>query len=226
MARRLFSIGDIHGCETALQRLLEIVPLSGDDQIVTLGDYVDRGPRSRQVIDWLIAQTERGGVIPLRGNHEVMMLEALRGEIPLPQWLQFGGDTTLNSYAPAGQAACLEDLPLSHLRFLEQRLLPYYETDTHIFVHACVSPKLPMNRQSNDVLFWHRFEEMTRPHQSGKIVICGHTAQKAGLPVSHGFAICLDTWVYGQGWLTCLEVATGQYWQANQAGETRAGWLP
>jgi serine/threonine protein phosphatase 1 len=64
------------------------------------------------------------------------------------------------------------------------------------------------------------------PHESGKIMVCGHTSQKVGRPRNVGHAVCIDTRAYGEvGWLTCLDVASGRYWQANQKGETRAGWL-
>jgi serine/threonine protein phosphatase 1 len=65
-----------------------------------------------------------------------------------------------------------------------------------------------------------------RAHDSGKIMVCGHTAQKSGIPLNLGFAVCIDTYCYGGGWLTCLDVLTGRLWQASQQGATRSGWLP
>ncbi len=221
---RVFAIGDIHGCYTALQALLQDVPLTPQDRLITLGDYVDRGPDSRKVVEWLIGETRAGLCIPLRGNHEIMMLDALRGQMPMQHWLQFGGLDVLKSYAPEDRAGTPDDIPIEHLRFLDQELLPFYETDTHIFVHACLDPQLPLPKQNPGMLYWERFD-MLLPHHSGKIVVCGHTSQKSGVPNDKGFGICIDTWVYGRGWLTCLEVATGQFWQANQNGESRTGWL-
>jgi serine/threonine protein phosphatase 1 len=74
------------------------------------------------------------------------------------------------------------------------------------------------------MLLWEKFGDPP-PHISGKTMICGHTPQKSGRPKSVGHAVCLDTWVYGDGWLTCLDVERGNYWQANQRGEVREGWL-
>ena len=71
---------------------------------------------------------------------------------------------------------------------------------------------------------WERFDWIN-PHRSGKTIICGHTAQHSGEPADVGYAVCIDTWVYGDGWLTCLDVGTGEYWQANQDGETRQDQL-
>jgi serine/threonine protein phosphatase 1 len=74
------------------------------------------------------------------------------------------------------------------------------------------------------MLYWESFDNPP-PHASGKIMICGHTSQKSGRPRGLGHAVCIDTWAYGQGWLTCLDVGSGKYWQADQQGETRWDWL-
>lgn len=216
----LFAIGDIHGCWSALKTVLDFAPIHPADQIVTLGDYVDRGPDSRQVVEWVMEQTARGVCIPLRGNHEVMLLDALTGRMPLDIWLRFGGQAALDSYAADGTAGTPEDVPIEHLRFLDRELLPAYETPTHLFVHASLSPHLPLAQQPEQSLYWDRFESL-QPHQSGKMIVCGHTSQKSGVPADMGYGICIDTWAYGRGWLTCLELETHRYWQANQAGETR-----
>jgi serine/threonine protein phosphatase 1 len=221
---RLLAIGDIHGCYDALRTLVDFVPISADDMVVTLGDYVDRGPDSKQVIEWVMERTGRGQCIPLRGNHEVMMLDALRGQIPMQHWLQFGGDMAIHSYAHAQGRGRVEDIPIEHLRFLDRELLPCYETAQQIFVHATLAAQRDPADQPPLNLYWERFENM-EPHKSGKTVICGHTAQKDGKPKNVGYAICIDTWVYGKGWLTCLDVATGEYWQSNQRRETRRGRL-
>lgn len=220
----LYALSDLHGCWTALETLLKRSPIQDDDLIIALGDYIDRGPDSRQVLEWIIERTARGACLPLRGNHEVMLVEALRGTAAMKAWLQFGGQEALDSYAHHGRGRP-EDFPAEHLRFLEEQLLPGYETETHLFVHATLEPHLPLNQQPDDALYWNRFETL-QPHDSGKIIICGHTAQKSGVPASKGYGICLDTWVYGRGWLTCMNVLTGEYWQASQAGEFRQGTIP
>ncbi len=81
-----------------------------------------------------------------------------------------------------------------------------------------------MDQQSDDMLYW---QKLVRPCAmfSGKIMICGHTRQKNGLPLDLGTTICIDTNVYEDGWLTCLDVRTGRIWQANEMGKSRIGWL-
>lgn len=221
---RLLAVGDIHGCFKALKALEEFVGFSDDDLVVTLGDYVDRGPNSREVMDWVIARVDRRLCAPLRGNHEIMMLEALSGRMPLLNWLQYGGDTAMDSYTehPPGRP---EDVSVPHLQFLSHELLPWFETPEHIFVHASLDSRLPLAQQHEGNLYWERFDFIA-PHISGKQIICGHTSQKSGVPFDKGFAVCIDTWCYGGGWLTCLDVHTGQYWQANEQGQTRSDWLP
>jgi serine/threonine protein phosphatase 1 len=220
---RHLAIGDVHGCITALTTLAAFVPFRPDDVLVTLGDHVDRGPDSCAVLDWLIDRQSRGNLISLRGNHEVMMLHARDDADALSTWLEVGGDAALASYSPFGDAGKLIDVPDAHWEFLEQTL-PHHEIDTHFFVHANAYPDLPLAEQPDFMLYWESFEHPP-PHVSGKVMVCGHTSQKSGRPRSVGHAVCIDTWVYGKGWLTALDVATGRYWQSNQRGESRGGWL-
>lgn len=222
---RVLAIGDIHGCLTAFETLLEAVQPEPQDHIVTLGDYIDRGPDSRGVIERLLGMCGTGHLVPLRGNHEVTLLKARTDRSAAMFWYSgFGGLETMESYAKAGAVRTLSDLPDSHLNFIANRCLPYYETETHIFVHACLDPKLPLDRQPDEMLYWEKFRNPA-PHYSGKVMVCGHTAQKTGVPANLGHAICIDTWVYGDGWLTCLDVVSGHVWQANQAGQQRESWI-
>lgn len=220
---RHLAIGDVHGCFTALTTLAAFVPFSPDDVLVTLGDYVDRGPNSCAVLDWLIHRRRRGELVALRGNHEVMMLQARESDEALSRWREVGGDAALASYSPFDDAGRLVDVPDEHWQFLEQTL-PYHETPTHFFVHANAYPDCPLADQPDFMLYWESFDRPP-PHESGMVMVCGHTVQKSGRPKSVGHAVCIDTWVYGKGWLTALDVATGRYWQANQKGEARGGWL-
>jgi len=89
-------------------------------------------------------------------------------------------------------------------------------------VHANLDPKLPLDEQDEGVLYWERFGK-PGPHVSGKTMICGHTSQGSGKPKSVGHAVCIDTLVYGGGWLTCLDVETNEYWQTNEDGGKRKG---
>ncbi len=221
---RTLAIGDIHGCSAALDALLADVDPRPGDRLVTLGDYIDRGPDSRGVLNRLISLHAAGLLVPLRGNHEQMMLRAREDEELRWSWFRVGGAQTLGSYAPRHRLGDLADVPPAHWAFLERTCAEYHETDTHIFVHAGADPDKPLAAQPSYVLLWEPFTDLG-PHQSGKVLVCGHTAQRSGRPLDRGHAICIDTFVYGGGWLTCLEVNTGRVWQANQRGERRSGWL-
>jgi serine/threonine protein phosphatase 1 len=232
---RTLAIGDIHGCLTALDCLLAFVkPLPGD-RIITLGDYIDRGPNSKGVLDRLIELSQSGQygeLFPLRGNHELMMLGAKEGDRDaLSFWLRFGGLEALQSYAPKGESPTTElteHIPPKHWHFIEH-MCDYknkYETKTHIFVHANLHPGRSLDEQTSEHLHWETLSPRThRPHMSGKVMICGHTEQRSGIPLVLEKAICIDTWVYGNGWLTCLDVDSGRYWQANELGATRQGMI-
>ena len=219
-----YAIGDVHGCFTALRTLVDLVNPKLDDQIIMLGDYVDRGPNSRGVLQWLIDQQEARNLVCLRGNHEIMMLDARADLVRRRRWGKHGGGETWDSYEDAtNEAEGLEAVPDEHWQFMEN-LLPYHETDTHIFVHAAAYSDMPMNEQPDFMLFWERFE-MIAPREDGKTIVCGHTSQKSGLPKCKAHAICIDTNACRGGWLTCLDVETGKYFQANQEQETRQGWI-
>jgi serine/threonine protein phosphatase 1 len=224
MRRRTLAIGDIHGCFRALSTLEEFVPFERSDRIITLGDYVNRGPDSRSVLEWLIARAEQGGLIPLRGNHELMMCAAKESPRHFDEWIASGGGATLRSYTSQTGPEALECVPAEHWRFIEQKCRPYFETSSHFFVHANVRPDIPLDEQPDYMLYWEKFNDPPA-HESGKTMVCGHTPQPDGPPRSIGHAICIDTGVYRGGWLTCLDVDSGTYWQANQQGQTRSGWL-
>jgi serine/threonine protein phosphatase 1 len=237
---RILAIGDIHGCSIAFDALIDSVKPQPNDKIITLGDYVDRGPDSKGVIDRLLTLHETGQLTALRGNHEVMMQrvrvsealpKAVRTALPKAvrnyhksQWLGKGGDATLASYAKFGKSGKLADVPDAHWNFIENICVDCYETQTHFFVHANACPYLPLAEQPDHMLFWEKFNNPA-PHFSGKTMVCGHTSQKSGVPLNLGHAICIDTRVYGKGWLTCLDVTSGKVWQANQAGQQRTAWI-
>lgn len=224
---RTLAIGDIHGCFIALTTLEREMTFTDEDLIITLGDYVDRGPDSKSVIDWLIARRRRrAGLVALQGNHELMMLWARLDSVSQKSWMNsfVGGDATLHSYDTAERDARIVDVPDEHWDFIVNHAMRYHETETHIFVHASVKPELPMDQQSDETLFWERFAPLPL-HRSGKPVICGHTAQHDGVPAQAPHGVCIDTWAHGGGWLTCLDVMTGEYGQANQRGEFRTGRL-
>ena len=214
---RVLAIGDIHGCNRALDTLLNVVMPGRDDLLITLGDYVDWGPDSRGVIDRLIDLDTRTRLVPLRGNHEELMIRARDFPNEVDLWLNVGGRTTLSSYGDQG-------IPDAHWDFLITRCVDYFETDSHIFVHGGLNPNLPAAEQKIHVLRWQSFRE-PRPHFSGKTMVCGHTEQKDGWPCNRGHAVCIDTGVRRRGWLTCLDVTTGRFWQSSENGGLRSGEL-
>ena len=218
---RTLAIGDIHGCINALLTLERFVQFKHDDIIVTLGDYIDRGPDSCAVVDWLIYTQSKLSLKPLRGNHDIMLLDSRSNQESMHDWMAAGGESTLRSYSPFdGDSGPLVDIPDTHWEFMESQLLSYYETDSHFFVHANAISDIALSEQPPYYLYWQNFGDPSR-HQSGKIMVCGHSSQKSGLPKTNGDAICIDTFAYGGGWLSCLDVETGTIWQSNENGDTR-----
>lgn len=212
---RTIVIGDIHGCYKALHRLLEEIRPTADDLLIFLGDYVDRGLESRQVIDRMLDLKKQCKPVFLLGNHEIMFREVLRGA-PAWMWLEVGGHETLDSYG--GQ---LSLIPASHHDFLND-LLPFYETDSHIFLHANYEAELPLEQQPEELLFWrHLSDSMPPAHFSGKHVYCGHTPQTSGEIADFGHLACLDTGCVMGLYLTALEIGAGKIWQSDKMGRLR-----
>ena len=211
MTGRVIAVGDIHGCSKAFATLVEAINLRADDTFIGLGDYVDRGPDSKGVLDQLIAISRRCRLVPILGNHDQLMLHARDATADLDEWIYCGGDTALASYGPD---ATLEQIPREHLQFLET-CVPYFETETHFFVHANYEPKLKLDEMDENCLRWRSLREsVPGPHFSGKIAILGHTPQQNILDL--GYLICLDTGCcYGRK-LTAMDVVSGQVWQATE----------
>jgi len=220
---RTLAIGDIHGCNVALTCLLEQVKPRADDQIIFLGDYIDRGPESRAVINAMIGMTAICTPVFLRGNHEVMLLNARTDELKASVWQSCGGLETLFSYDAAYDPAWPAKIPETHWKFFEDTVR-YFETNDHIFVHASLDAEVDMADQPHWLLHWE-FVERMKPHKSGKRVICGHSHQYSGQILDLGFGVCIDTGAAYGGWLTCLDITTGQWWQANDKKEVRQGAL-
>ena len=218
---RTIAIGDIHGCSAALGALIDAIDPQPDDTIIPLGDVIDRGPDSRGAIDMLIELSGRCHLVPLLGNHEEMLLTARIDPdslAALSAWLRNGGAATLESYGPGTGP---QDLPAEHVDFIES-CIEYYETDTHVFVHANYDANLPFDKQFAYKLHWESLRaRIPERHISGKTVVVGHTPQRAGQILDRGYLKCIDTGCYGGSWLTALDVDTGQLWQANQQGELR-----
>ncbi|HEX3148169.1 MAG TPA: metallophosphoesterase family protein [Gemmataceae bacterium] len=228
MSHRTIAVGDIHGCATALDSLLRSIDPKPDDTLITLGDYIDRGPNSRAVIDKLILLAGQCRLIRLVGNHEEMLMQAWSDKAAIKKWLEVGGVDTLRSYGWVRGGAprpLREWFPRPHQEFIEG-CQSYWETPTHIFVHAGVLPDLALNQQPAAALRWRvASAENALPHCSQKTVVVGHTPQFSGDILDLGHLVCIDTNCVRRGWLTAVNVESGQIWQANQAGETRKNRL-
>ena len=182
MKKRLIAVGDIHGHYYPLIRLLDIIHPTPQDKFVFIGDYIDRGPHSKQVIEYLIDFEKKYDAVFLRGNHEDMLL-AYICEDPEAQYGDSypinGSDKTAYSYT--GRENSLPELkqylPISHLNFIKRTLL-YYEMDKYIFVHAGVYPNVPMKLQKRENLLWIREPFFRYPTGLNKIVVFGHTVMK------------------------------------------------
>lgn len=218
MPNRTIAIGDVHGCSKALDALLGAIRPGPEDTLVTLGDYIDRGPDSRGVLDRLIDLGRRCRLVPILGNHDQMLLDVRSGKYPIYWLFDIGGTATLDSYGPGRDLGLI---PEAHYAFLEA-CLDFHETSTHIFTHANYFADLPMAEQPVGMLRWESLRDMVPgPHDSGKRVIVGHTSQKGGEVLDLGHLLCIDTYCHGGRWLTALEVNTGAVWQADREGNMR-----
>jgi serine/threonine protein phosphatase 1 len=172
----LAAIGDIHGCVKTLQALMEQLP--EDRTFVFLGDYIDRGPDSKGVVQFLIDFSRTHHCVFLRGNHEQMMLEANRGGSEFRIWMANGGRSTLKSY---GQAQMNFELPGAHFHFFRNTQL-FYETPEYVFVHGGLQPDRSIHEQlhenDEDALFdvlWERAHLNANTSNWEKTVVYGHS---------------------------------------------------
>ena len=202
--KRLFAIGDVHGCARELDLLLtQINPRSGDT-LVFLGDYIDRGPDARTVIDLILDLRRRCEVICLKGNHEDMFLDFL--ERPASKgaglFILNGGSATLASYGSGGGSF---EVPREHIEFLYTLKL-WHETEQYFFVHAGVPEQaLSSIREEDDAfLLWAREPFLSSEYKWEKKIIHGHTP----MPIVERRAnrINIDTGCVFDGHLTAVEL--------------------
>jgi serine/threonine protein phosphatase 1 len=211
--KKYFAIGDIHGCLDKLVKLMGLINVDwAKDTVVFLGDYIDRGPDPKKVVDYVMQLKERHErIVCLRGNHEAMFLNYLdRREEQI--FLFNGGRETLRSYGILPDA---EDrkakIPPKHLEFF-RTLLPFFETEKYLFVHAGVRPGIPMELQDPFDLIWIRHEFFMSDHGLEKIVVFGHTPFRRE-PYVEEKMIGIDTGAVYGGVLTCLELPAMQFHQ-------------
>ena len=193
-----YAIGDVHGCLTKLTALVALCLADAGKRparFVFLGDYVDRGPDSRGVIEYLMAlqHAQSGNVICLMGNHEDMLLAAIDHSDWEERWLRNGGLQTLESYGIAYAAG----IPRDHSNWL--RTLPKFHDDgLRFFVHAGVHPNRPLDQQDEHDLLWIREPFLSSDKDFGRLVVHGHTPLASGAPDIRSNRLNLDTAaVYG-----------------------------
>lgn len=203
----LYVIGDIHGCLAPLQRLLEnLEPDLHRDRLLFVGDYIDRGPESRGVVDYILALKARypaENIICLKGNHEVMFLDFLAGK-DRQLFLLNGGLSTLETYWGKDWDEQSElVLPPDHARFYKE-LRPFYETEDFLFVHGGIRPGVPWEEQEEEDFYWIRGEFIASTEDFGRRVIFGHTPFKQPLILPNKIGI--DTGLVYGNILTCLKL--------------------
>jgi serine/threonine protein phosphatase 1 len=186
----LIAIGDIHGCAKTLDLLLEHLDPTDEDHLIFVGDYIDRGPDSKGVIDRLLDLSQTHRCTFLRGNHEALMLGYLdRGEYDL--WRINGGTATLSSYARGGQQV---EIPEAHEDFIRTTQL-YYDHPDFFFVHAglrpCMGIEENLRRCGEEVFLWEREHLQADELAWEKPIVCGHTPQPD--PVNRDKLISIDT---------------------------------
>jgi serine/threonine protein phosphatase 1 len=223
----LYAVGDIHGRLDLLQAMLDRIEAdaresrqAGQRTLVFLGDYVDRGPDSRGVVERLTGDLPRGfDAHFLKGNHEAILLDFLAEPWRIDHWLLNGGDATMRSYgvdteqlarlrAPpeVWRQAFAAALPEAHLRFFKNLQLSVSFGD-YLFVHAGVRPDVPLGAQSEDDLIWIRGPFLDHAGPFGKIVVHGHTPGQE--PVTRPNRIGIDTGAFFTGRLTALRLQDG-----------------
>jgi serine/threonine protein phosphatase 1 len=191
-----FAIGDIHGCLDKLTALLgrcRHYAQGRPSRFVFVGDYIDRGPDSRGVVEALITlQAEQPGTVCLRGNHEAIMLDALStGDLLL--WLVNGAGETLASYGIEHPNA----LPRRHVDWIANLPL-WFDDGRRFFVHAGIDPNVPLDRQSERDLLWIREPFLVSARDYGRLIVHGHTPLRSGMPELRPNRLNIDTAaVYG-----------------------------
>jgi serine/threonine protein phosphatase 1 len=235
----VYAVGDVHGCLDALLALedeifADAAHFPEPRLLIMLGDYVDRGPASAQLIDHLMQPMPDGfSRLCLAGNHELVMLDYLEGRGNLEDWLRYGAEATLASYgvdtaylAKLGQGNAERDMlirqaiPVAHLQFLRQ-LAIVVEMPGFAFVHAGILPDMPLDRQSDWQLATVRKSFEEKAHLSERVVVHGHTPVEQ--PLHMKGRVNLDTGACFTGQLTGIRLwhNTGRYLSSRPGGNVR-----
>lgn len=218
-----YACGDVHGCDDLLAEFLDWVGVDAGGSpatVVFLGDYVDRGPQSRQVVERLMRGPTRAGEtwIPLKGNHDALFAAAWRDQdsAEAGTWITNGGLATLESYGVDGEIDLAAQVPEDHIRFLEGLHLAADDGE-RLYVHAGVRPGLGIAFQSEEDLTWIRRPFLDERHDVDRLVVHGHTPTKDG-PVATRWRFGIDTGAYRTARLTGVRFDPGvpvpRVWQS------------
>ncbi|WP_459557168.1 metallophosphoesterase family protein [Lacunimicrobium album] len=213
---RLMAIGDIHGCDRALETLLQKLDITSDDTLIILGDMINRGANSRRVIEMLLEMQKACHLVTIKGNHEEMVLEVVKGRKPAHLWMEYGGKSTLESYGGS-----ISNIPKSHIDFMED-CLPYFETEQYVFTHANLEPGVALGDQDKQFLRWQKFKKNQPVWEEGRTVVVGHTPQSSGLPTLIDGWMCIDTYAYAGMMLTAADLTNDLFYQTHTNGNFRA----
>ena len=220
-----FAFGDIHGELFKLKALVNRLDIREGDELVFLGDYIDRGKYSFETVEYLIELDNIHKCVFIMGNHEWMFVNYLCG-IHEKEFLNNGGYKTILNYADNGikierkLSPRERNLPDPQVKFL-RKLKKYYETDDFIFTHAGIMPGVPLHKQPDEVLLWGR--EFSFLNYTGKVVVYGHSAHKYVL--NEKYKICIDTGACfdSMGTLTCAKLPERQFIQQSWIKEGLTG---
>jgi serine/threonine protein phosphatase 1 len=210
---KIFVIGDIHGQLGMLEELMTKIPWRpGEDALFFLGDYVDRGPDSRGVVDYILSLKKNySRVRCVLGNHERMLRDYLEG-VNREVYLANGGGPTLREYSSEkdyARSLLFQEIPNDHKNFYDS-LKPYFELENYFLVHAGLRPGLPMRRQSEIDMLWIREPFISSPYDFGKKVIFGHTPFPEPLVMNNKIGIDAGA-AYGRR-LCCLELPVEKFY--------------
>lgn len=210
--QKIFVVGDIHGCFDKLCALMDKIPINNTrDQLIFIGDYIDRGPSSFDVVNYLIDFKKRvPGTIFIKGNHEDMLQNYLDGSDRFTYLLN-GGQQTMDEYLNRSDNKEPFPIPPEHLEFFNSLQL-YYQTDDYIFVHAGLRENVPLESQDKMDLLWTRDEFIHSDFNFGKRVIFGHTPFKE--PLLQANKIGIDTGAVYGNLLTCLQLPEMEFFSA------------
>ncbi|MBL6934966.1 MAG: serine/threonine protein phosphatase [Alphaproteobacteria bacterium] len=218
---RVYAVGDIHGRLDLIEKMHGLIAADAADfdgsrkVVIYLGDYIDRGEESRQVVDFLLDNPLPGfESIYLKGNHEDSLIKFLSDTSIGSAWMRYGGDSTLYSYGVTRSSASRDQRSLEQMqaylkRNLSTRHLEFYQTlkaghieGDYCFVHAGVLPGVPLDEQKEENVLWIRGEFLGSKANHGKVVVHGHTIRPE--PEVLPNRIGIDTGAYSSGILTCL----------------------